>query len=136
MTNELGTDSNATNSSGEIIEGRQPPVVQESEGKRTTPPIVAFTKTGDGRVTMHKPNSAVDLIKMGLGIALLAAVTGCVGYVGGGYGAAVVVPGPPDVFFYGGPYYERGRDVHEYSHRGFESRAVAHPGGGGHERRR
>lgn len=130
MTNELGTDLKATNPSVATIEGRQPPVVQESEGKRTTPPIVAFTKTGDGRVPMHKPNSAVDLIKVGLGIALLAAVTGCVGYVDGGYGATVVVPGPPDVVFYGGPYYERGRDVHEYSHRGFESRAVAHPGGG------
>ena len=75
----------------------------------------------------------------GLGIALLAALTGCVGYVDGGYyGGAVVVPGP-DVYFWGGDY-DRGRDVHVYSHRGVESRAVAHPArsapahaaGGGH----
>ena len=41
----------------------------------------------------------------GLGVALLAALTGCVGYVDGGYygGSAVVVPGP-DVYFYGGGY--------------------------------
>jgi hypothetical protein len=72
--------------------------------------------------------------KILLGISLLAALTGCVGYVGGGYDGAVVVPGP-DVYFWGGGY-ERGRDVHDYSHRGFESRAVAHPGGGGGGRKR
>ena len=64
-------------------------------------------------------------INIGLGIALLAALTGCVGYVDGGYGGEVVAPGP-DVYFFGGGY-ERGRDVREYSHRGYESRAVAHP---------
>jgi len=65
-------------------------------------------------------------IKIGLGTVLLAALTGCVGYVDGGYyGGPVVVPGP-DVYFYGGGY-ERGRDVHVYSQRGFTSRAVAHP---------
>jgi hypothetical protein len=96
-------------------------------------------------------------IKTGLGIALLAALTGCVGYVDGGYyGGPVVVPGP-EVYFYGG-YYERGHDVRVYSHRGYESRAVvrpavvqpqrgppqshstaapsAHSGGGGHEGKR
>jgi hypothetical protein len=74
---------------------------------------------------MNKANGPVDRIKIGLGTALLAALVGCVGYVGGGYGGAVVVPGP-DVYFYGGAY-ERGRDVHDYSRRGVESRAVAHP---------
>ena len=64
-------------------------------------------------------------INIGLGIALLAALTGCVGYVDGGYGGEVVAPGP-DVYFFGGGY-ERGRDVHDYSHRGVVSRAVAHP---------
>jgi hypothetical protein len=71
--------------------------------------------------------------QIGLGIVLLAALTGCVGYVGGGYGDAVVVP-EPDMYVFGG-FYERGRDVHDYSHRGFESRAVAHRVGGGPERR-
>ena len=74
---------------------------------------------------MNKANGSVDRIKIGLGIALLAALTGCVGFVGGGYGGAVVVS-EPDVYFFGGGY-ERGRDVHDYSHRGFESRAAAHP---------
>jgi hypothetical protein len=79
----------------------------------------------------------------GLGMALLAALTGCVGYVDGGYyGGPVVVP-EPSVYFWGGGY-DRGRDVHVYSERGHESRVVAHPvrsaparsPGGGHERTR
>ena len=71
----------------------------------------------------------------GLGVGLLAALTGCVGYVDGGYyGGPVVVPGP-SVYFWGGDY-DRGRDVRVYSHRGVESRAVAHPVRGGGERRR
>jgi hypothetical protein len=83
---------------------------------------------------MNKADGPVNRIKIGLGIALLAALTGCVGYVGGGYGGAVVVPGP-DVYFFGGGY-ERGRDVHEYSRRGSESRAVAHPVSRGPGRKR
>jgi hypothetical protein len=77
----------------------------------------------------------VDAIKIGFGIALLTALMGCVGYVDGGYyGGPAVVPGP-DVYFYGGGY-ERGRDVRVYSDRGYESRAVAHPGHREPERRR
>jgi hypothetical protein len=64
---------------------------------------------------------------IGLGIALLAGLMGCMGYVDAGYGSAVVVPGP-DVYLFGGGY-ERGRDVRDYSHRGSVSRAVAHPAG-------
>ncbi len=79
---------------------------------------------------MNKANDPVGRIKIALGISLLATLTGCVGYVGGGYVEGgyvgpVVVPGP-DMYVFGGGY-ERGRDVHDYSHRGFESRAVAHP---------
>ena len=83
---------------------------------------------------MNKANGPVDLIKMGLGLALLAALMGCVGYVDGGYGGGVVVPGPYVGVFGGG--YERGRDVHAYSHRGVASRGAAHPGGGGRGGRR
>jgi hypothetical protein len=75
---------------------------------------------------MNTTNGPIDRIKTGLGIALLAALMGCVGYVDGGYSGAVVVPGP-DVYVFGGGYYERGRDAHDYSRRGSESRAVAHP---------
>jgi hypothetical protein len=79
---------------------------------------------------MNTTKGPIDRIKTGLGIVLLAVLTGCVGYVDGGYSGAVVVPGP-DVYVFGGGYYERGRDVHDYSRRGSESRAVAHPAAGG-----
>ncbi len=74
-------------------------------------------------------------MKMGAGVALLVALTGCVGYVGGGYGGDVVVGGPVVV---GGVWDAGfvGRDVsHGYSHRGASSRAVAHSGGHGGGRR-
>jgi hypothetical protein len=83
---------------------------------------------------MNKANHPLDRIKLGLEVALLATLMGCVGYVDGGYSGTVIVPGP-DVYFYGGGY-ERGRDVRVYSHRGHESREVAHHGGGGHGERR
>jgi len=64
------------------------------------------------------------------GIALLVISTGCIVPVGGGgYDGDVIVPGPPDVYLFGGGY-DRGRDVHEYSQRGYASRSAAHSGGG------
>jgi hypothetical protein len=71
---------------------------------------------------MNKVNSLFDQIKIGLAIGVLSALTGgCVGFVGGGGRGAVIVPGPPDVFLFGGGY-DRGHDVHGYSQRGAESR--------------
>jgi hypothetical protein len=83
---------------------------------------------------MHEANGPVDRIKMGLGMALTVALTGCVAYVDAGYGGTVVVPAP-DVYVFGGVY-ERGRDVHEFSHRGFESRREVHRDDHGREGRR
>ena len=82
---------------------------------------------------MKKEDSLVDRIRIGLGIALLAVLTGCVGYWGGGYVGPVVVA-EPGVYFYDG-YYESGPYWHDYSHRGHESRETAHHEGG-QERRR
>jgi len=83
----------------------------------------------------EKPASRpIGCIKTTLGIALLTVLVGCVGYVDGGYNGVVVVP-EPDVFFFGGGY-ERGRDVHFDSHRGHESREVAHPASHGPGKRR
>jgi hypothetical protein len=79
---------------------------------------------------MNKTKGPVERIKIGLEIALLAVLTGCVGgYVGvdGGYYGGTVVVDP----LFGGGIYDRGRDAHDYSHRGAVSRAVAHPSGGG-----
>jgi hypothetical protein len=83
---------------------------------------------------MNNMKDPIDRIKTGLSIAMLAAVTGCVGVVGGGYGGDVYVPGP-DLFLFGGGF-DRGHDVHAFSHRGSVSRGVAHGGGGGRGGRR
>ena len=80
------------------------------------------------KINLSKASGPVDRIKIALGIALLTVLMGCVGYVDGGYGGTVVVPGP-DLFLFGGGY-DRGRDVHAFSQRGVASRAVAHPAGG------
>ena len=78
---------------------------------------------------MNKMKGLVEQIKLGLVVGLLTALTGCAtfGY-GGYYGDTVVVPGP-DMYLFGGDY-DMGRNVHSYSHRGSESRRVAHPSGG------
>lgn len=81
---------------------------------------------------LNHAKGPVHWLELGLGIMLLAALTGCVGYVEGGYVGPVVVPGP-DLFFWGGGY-EGGHEVHAYSHRGYESRAVARPFRGGEGR--
>jgi hypothetical protein len=82
----------------------------------------------------NKANGLLNRGKIGLGLALITALTGCVGYVGGGgYGGGGVVVAGPDAYVFGGGY-ERGRDVHAYSQRGFASRAIAHGGGGGRRR--
>jgi hypothetical protein len=86
-------------------------------------------------VRPSKTRGVAGRIKLGLGIALLSAMTGCVGWVGGdgNYGAAVVAP-EPDFYFFGD--YGWGRGWHGYSHRGFESRGGGHFGGGGRGGRR
>ncbi|MGA2685194.1 MAG: hypothetical protein ABSF51_09085 [Verrucomicrobiota bacterium] len=88
------------------------------------------------KIRLNKKHGSVDRFKIDLGIvlgiALLVPLTGCIGFVGGdgGYAGGVVVA-EPDLFLFGGGY-DRGGDVHGYSHRGAASRAVAHPSGGGH----
>jgi len=47
MAKVLGIDLGTTNSCMSIMEGNEPVVLENSEGKRTTPSVVAFTKTGE-----------------------------------------------------------------------------------------
>jgi molecular chaperone DnaK len=46
MTKILGIDLGTTNAVVDILEGNQPIVITNSEGLRTTPSIVAYTKKG------------------------------------------------------------------------------------------
>src|SRR6476659_3388785 len=47
MAKVLGIDLGTTNSCMAVMEGGDPLVLENSEGKRTTPSVVAFTKTGE-----------------------------------------------------------------------------------------
>ncbi len=47
MAKVLGIDLGTTNSCMAIMEGGEPLVLENSEGKRTTPSVVAFTKNGE-----------------------------------------------------------------------------------------
>ena len=59
MAKVLGIDLGTTNSCMAVIEGREPTVLDNSEGKRTTPSVVAFTKTGDRLVGEAAKRQAV-----------------------------------------------------------------------------
>jgi molecular chaperone DnaK len=47
MPKVLGIDLGTTNSCMSVMEGGEPLVLENSEGKRTTPSVVAFSKTGE-----------------------------------------------------------------------------------------
>ena len=59
MAKVLGIDLGTTNSCMAVIEGGEPAVIENSEGKRTTPSVVAFTKNGDRLVGEAAKRQAV-----------------------------------------------------------------------------
>jgi molecular chaperone DnaK len=46
MSKILGIDLGTTNSAMAVMEGANPIIIENSEGNRTTPSIVAMSKTG------------------------------------------------------------------------------------------
>ncbi len=59
MAKVLGIDLGTTNSCMAFMEGGEPAVVENSEGARTTPSIVAFSKTGERLVGQAAKRQAV-----------------------------------------------------------------------------
>lgn len=59
MGRAVGIDLGTTNSVVSVLEGRDPVVIANSEGSRTTPSIVAFSKTGEVLVGQPAKNQAV-----------------------------------------------------------------------------
>src|SRR5207302_9347507 len=59
MAKVLGIDLGTTNSCMSVMEGGDPVVLENSEGARTTPSVVAFTKTGERVVGQAAKRQAV-----------------------------------------------------------------------------
>jgi molecular chaperone DnaK len=59
MAKILGIDLGTTNSCMAVMDGQEPAVLENSEGARTTPSIVAFTKTGERLVGQAAKRQAV-----------------------------------------------------------------------------
>jgi molecular chaperone DnaK len=59
MSKILGIDLGTTNSCMAIMEGGEPVVIPNAEGARTTPSVVAFTKTGERVIGQAAKRQAV-----------------------------------------------------------------------------
>src|SRR6478752_10645593 len=72
----IGIDLGTTNSCVAVMEGNEPVVIQNSEGRRTTPSIVAFLDNGNGerkggdpakRQAITNPHHTISSIKRFMG---------------------------------------------------------------------
>ncbi len=59
MSKIIGIDLGTTNSCVAVMEGGEPVVIANSEGARTTPSVVGFTKTGDRLVGQVAKRQAI-----------------------------------------------------------------------------
>ena len=59
MAKTIGIDLGTTNSCVAVIEGGEPAVIANAEGGRTTPSVVAFSKTGERMVGQVAKRQAI-----------------------------------------------------------------------------
>ena len=59
MGKSIGIDLGTTNSVVSVMEGSEPTVIQNSEGQRTTPSIVAYTAKGERLVGQTAKNQMI-----------------------------------------------------------------------------
>src|SRR5436189_4701469 len=74
MAKTIGIDLGTTNSAMAVLDGGGPTVIENAEGGRTTPSVVAFTKTGERlvgtvaqRQAVTNPQNTVFSIKRFMG---------------------------------------------------------------------
>ena len=58
----IGIDLGTTNSCVAVMEGNEPVVIPNSEGKRTTPSIVAFIDNGERKVGDPAKRQAITIL--------------------------------------------------------------------------
>ena len=74
MSKIIGIDLGTTNSCVAVMEGNEPVVINNSEGKRTTPSVVAFIDGGERKVgepakrqAITNPTKTISSIKRFMG---------------------------------------------------------------------
>ncbi|MFY9780961.1 MAG: molecular chaperone DnaK [Candidatus Baltobacteraceae bacterium] len=83
MAKVVGIDLGTTNSVVAVMEGQTPTVIANSEGSRTTPSVVAFTKTGERlvgqlakRQAVTNPERTIKSIKRHMGSSFSVKIDG------------------------------------------------------------
>jgi molecular chaperone DnaK len=83
MAKVVGIDLGTTNSVVAVMEGSQPTVIPNAEGSRTTPSVVAFTKTGERlvgqlakRQAITNPERTISSIKRHMGTDFAVKIDG------------------------------------------------------------